>query len=203
MFDKLKAIIGSKERAPIVVTNVEEHNSVYKRGCELIKGRLILDNRFPKLSASDVADVQEAIRCFQAVVVFHTSNWNAYWIMGKSYQVLKDHRGAYQSFKSAYAICKTNANVAREFADSCLELGYGLEAVTLAMAAVETNPDDAGLHANLALAYLIAGENSYAQRAIEYALKMQPDDKISMRLKKAINDVVAGQRPQPQKMSDL
>ena len=172
-------------------------------GCELIRPHMMLDGRIPKVTKQGSRNILKGINYLQAVTAYNPSNWNAFWIVGKGYQTIGDHEKAYQSFKIAYQIHDKNPNVAREYADSCMRLGFGPEAVTVAMSAVETDPKDAGLHANLALAYLIAAENSYAQKAIQYALEMNPNDQISRRLQNLIYDVVNGRKAQPKNLAEL
>ena len=203
MFDRLKSIFSAKDEPAIVVSSVDEHNAVYKRGCELVKGRLFLDAKFPRLSASEAAEMRTAVRCFQAVVTFHPMNWNAHWLLGKAHQVLKNDLAAYASFKRAYEINQDNPNVPRELAEICLKLGHGPEAVTACHSAIELSPNDAGLHGNLALAYFISGELNFAKRAIQYALELDPNDKINERVRNAIDEVVDGRRVQPKNLRDL
>jgi tetratricopeptide (TPR) repeat protein len=187
----------------IRVSNVEEHNAIYKKGVELIRPQMILDNSYPKQSKEGSKNVRKGINFLKAVTAFNPSNWNAYWIMGKGYQALGEHREAYKNFKKAYEIKDSNPNVARELGDSCMRLGYGPEAVTICIAAIEADPKDAGLHANLALGYLISGENSFAQRAILYALEMNPEDQISKNVLRLITEVINGKRAQPKTSSDF
>jgi len=204
MFAGLKSFFCRNETLnPINVSNVEEHNSTYKLGADLIGPQMMLHGRHLKITNKGKRDIQKGIHCLQAVTVFNPANWNAFWIMGKGYQAMGEHRQAYQNFKKAYEIEHINPNVPREFAESCMQLGYGPEAVTIAIGAVEAAPNDAGLHANLALAYLISNENSYAQKSIQYALDLDPEDQISQRLQKFINEVIAGKRVQPKNLSDL
>jgi cytochrome c-type biogenesis protein CcmH/NrfG len=204
VFKKLISFFRQPEVLPtITVSSVEEHNSNYKLGVELITPQMLLAGRLPKNTKQGSKNVRKGINRLQAVTAFNPSNWNAHWIIGKGYQALGEHKHAYQSFKCAYQIQSKNPNVAREYAESCMRLGYGPEAVTVAMDAVEAGPQDAGLHANLALAYLISGENSYAQRSIQYALQMAPEDQISRRVQGVINEVLAGKRRQPKTLSDL
>jgi tetratricopeptide (TPR) repeat protein len=185
------------------VTNDEEHNTVYRRGTQLISPHMILLGRKKKISEKGRREVQEGIACMRAVTAYAPDNWAAFWTMGKGHQVLSDAQAAMKAFASSFEIQKSNPDVAREYASACLDLGLGDKAVEIDQHAISLSPDDAGLHANLALAFLIAGRNPDAKVAIEKALRMAPDDKISLALKKLIDDVIAGKHRQPKNMKEL
>jgi len=193
----------SQPVAAITITNDDEHNEVYKRGSQLISPHMQLLDRNPKVTQAVREEVTEGIRDMDAVTAYNPQNWAAFWIKGKGYQVLGDHKAANSAFKASFQIQRENPDVAREYAASCLELGYGAEAIRAAEHAIQLAPRDAGLHANLAVALLIHGRNTEAKQAIDEALKMAPDDKISRALQRLIDDVLSGKRKQPKTMSDL
>jgi Flp pilus assembly protein TadD len=139
----------------------------------------------------------------QAVTQYNPRNWAAYWIEGKAYQALDDPQAANRSFETAYGLHPSHPDVAREYAHSCLALGHFEEAIDATRHAIALAPDDAGLQANLALAYLLAGQNQDAARTISVSLSMNPTDKISQRLKQVIDDVLSGQRAQPRTLAEI
>ena len=85
----------------------------------------------------------------------------------------------------------------------CLNVGKSEKAIRVARNAVNLEPENAGLVANLALALLIGAELDEAAETVNKALAMAPDDQISHNLKQRIADVKCGSIPQPVKMSDL
>ena len=93
--------------------------------------------------------------------------------------------------------------MAREYATTCLDLGLGTEAIRAIQHAIQLTPEDAGLRANLALAFLIEGNNAGAKNAIDRALEMAPQDRISQAVRGIVDDVIAGKRSQPKTMADL
>ena len=207
----LSLLFGCKKEIPsesqpvaaIAITNDDQHNEVYKRGSQLISPHMQLLDRNPKITKTVREEVTQGIRDMDAVTAYNPQNWAAFWIKGKAHQVLGEHKAANSAFKASFDIQRENPDVAREYAASCLELGYGAEAVRATEHAIQLAPSDAGLHANLALALLIDGRNTEAKQAIDGALKMAPDDKISRELQRAIDDVLSGKRTQPKTMSDL
>jgi Flp pilus assembly protein TadD len=187
----------------VVVTNTEEHNAVYKRGTQLIVPHMQLLDRAPKVNDTVRGEVMLGIADLDAVTAYNPENWAAFWIKGKGYQVLGNHEAANAEFKSSFDLQKSNADVAREYASSCLELGKGDEAIRVNQHAITLTPDDAGLYANLALAFLIAGRNADSKVAIDRSLEMAPNDTISLAVRRVVDDVLSGKRPQPKKMVDL
>ena len=188
---------------PDVVANDEQHNEVYQRGSQLISPYMQLLGRDPKFTTKAKDEVERGIRDLDAVTAYNPENWAAFWIKGNGYQVLGDPRAANQEFKASFDIQKENPDVAREYASSCLELGYGPEAVRAIEHAITLSPADAGLHANLALALLIDGKNIEAKQAIDRSLQLSPDDKVSQAARRVVDEVISGQRRQPKNMADL
>src|SRR4030095_6542389 len=187
----------------VVVTNDDEHNVVYKRGSAMISPHMKLLGRNPKVTKRIRIEVTASIKHLDAVTAYAPQNWAAFWTKGKGYQVLDEHIAANAEFKSSFEIQKENPDVAREYAESCLQLGLGDEAVSATKHAIGLSPADAGLHANLALAYLISGKNKEAEEAIDNSLRMAPDDKISQAVKRIVHEVIFGKRTQPGNMADL
>jgi tetratricopeptide (TPR) repeat protein len=211
MMGFLSALFGCKKESSTeqsqpsvgVVTNDDQHNEIYERGSQLISPHMQLLDRDPRVTKAVREQVTRGIRDLDAVTAFNPANWAAFWIKGKGYQVLGAHEAANKEFKASFDIQKENPDVAREYAASCLELRRGAEAVRVAQHAIEVTPDDAGLYANLALAFLIDGKNTEAKRAVEQALTMEPQDKISQAVRGVVDDIIAGKRTQPKTMADL
>ena len=193
----------STEPNPVVATNDDEHNFIYERGSQLISPHMQLLGRDPKVTKKVKEQVSRGISDLDAVTTFNPENWAAFWIKGKGYQVLGNPEAANTEFKAAFDIQKENPDVAREYASTCLDLGKAAEAIRATNHAIKLTPDDAGLYANLALAYLIDGKNTPAKEAVDRSLKMSPDDQISRAVLKIVDEVISGKRPQPKNMADL
>jgi Flp pilus assembly protein TadD len=205
MIGKLMALLacGKATAAEIKVTNDDQHNEVYQRGSGLISPHMKLVGQEPKVSEKVRDQVSKGIADLNAVTTYNPNNWAAFWIKGKGYQVLGDQKAAKAEFEKSFTIQKENPDVAREYAASCLELGDGEEAVNATRHAIKLKPDDAGLRANLALALLISGKNEEAKTEITESLRMNPTDRISLAVKKVIDEVASGRRKQPKAMADL
>jgi Flp pilus assembly protein TadD len=204
------SLVGGSRKQPgreslPVISNDEEHNCCYKQAGDLVTPyfRLSDGRKKPCNTAKAQADLRRGIALYGAVVAYAPSNWNAFWLMGKAYQALREPTSACEAFGRAYAIQKQNADVAREFMFECLEVGRISEAVAAAEHAVSLNPRDPGLLANLALALTIAGQTSEALSKVKESISIDPSDKITVNLNRVIYDIIEGRRPQPKKLSDL
>jgi tetratricopeptide (TPR) repeat protein len=200
---KKESSVDPTHPVAVIVTTEAQHNEIYERGTQLISPHMELLDRNPRVTKAVREQVTRGIHDLDAVTAFCPGNWAAFWIKGKGYQLLGAHEAANKEFKASFEIHKNNPDVAREYASSCLELGRSAEAVRVAQHAIEMTPDDAGLYANLALAYLIDGKNIEAKKAVEQALTMAPQDKISQAVRGVVYDIIAGKRRQPKTMEDL
>ena len=82
---------------------------------------------------------------------------------------------------------------------SCLELGKTDEGVSVASTAVELEPNNAGLWANMSLALLLNAQLSKAKQAAEKALEIDSSDQITKNLLMAISQVQMESGRSPEK----
>lgn len=211
-FSKIASVIkgSSSQVATVTVrimpaTNDAEHNHYFLTGSEIIKPYMQLSGASAKPAKSEAAkaDILRGIGLLYAVVEYNKDNWAAWWTIGKGYQALQDADKACDAFAKSYAIHRENADVAREYMVECLNLGRKEEAISAAEYAVGLSPNNAGLIANLALAYMIAGRLADAQSVINKSLGIAPNDKISLKLKRVIQEIVDGKRSQPRTLRDV
>jgi Tfp pilus assembly protein PilF len=73
----------------------------------------------------------------------------------------------------------------------------GAAGVTALQRAIKLSPSVPGLHANLALAYLVANRNKQALASADRAVAMDPADEVSSAVRTLLMQVIAGKRPQP------
>lgn len=188
---------------PPKITSDAQHDAAYKRAVALISPHMRLFEQTPEITQSASEELTDGVAYMRAVTEYNPRNWAAFWIEGKAYQALGQNAAANAAFQAAYNLQRGNADVAREYAESCLALGRANEAIDATRQAIGLAPDDAGLRANLALAFLIAGRNQDALQTITSSLQMNPTDGISRRLKAVIEDVIAGRRVQPRTLADV
>ncbi len=130
-----------------------------------------------------------AAELLERIVILRPENWNALWLLGMVHRSLEQHESAYAAFKGAYAMQPGHRDVCREFAQECIILGKGPEAVAAASAACTLDPSDIGLVSNLALAYLINQQVEVALATVQQARRQDPADPITARLSRLIEAV--------------
>jgi tetratricopeptide (TPR) repeat protein len=193
------------ENPPPKMLTADDHDRIYKEGCDLIQPYMQLHGVESRPANNDKArdELKRGISLLEIVVKVNPENWSAYWIIGKGHQALGASEDACDAFGKAFAIQNENADVAREYMLECLMLGRASEGIRAAEHAVQLDPDNAGLIANLALAYLIGGRLDDAEEAVDKSLSLAPDDQITKDLRKGIVEVKAGKRPQPKSIRDI
>jgi tetratricopeptide (TPR) repeat protein len=205
MFGFICALVGcSRQEAPKTYSPAD-HNRLFKEGSDLIAPYMRLHGqpRNPIITGRARKDVTHGIELLQAVVSINSQNWSAYWVIGKGYQSLGESEKACDAFAQSFALQKQNADVAREYMFECLDLGRVQEGVAAAEHAVNLKPKEPGLHANLALAYIVAGKNAEALKKAEEALALDPSDKVTQSVVRVIREVASGKRHQPKTLKDL
>ena len=182
-----------------------DHNRIYQEACDLIQPYMRLEGAKPRSAESGKArdELNRGIFLLQRVVEINPRNWSAYWVLGKAYQSLNDSSSACDAFGKSFEIQKENPDVAREYMFECLNLGRAEDGIAAARRAVELKPNDSGLLANLALAYLIGGRLDDALSNVDQSLMLEPDDTVTQALKKLALEVQQGKRAQPTSMRDL
>lgn len=179
------------------------YEEAYKHALALIEPHMRLAGRKASVSDRRVADLRQGIDYLDAAIRLVPSSWAAWWLRGKAEQAAGDHEAAHESLSRAYAINSENVDVARELVAECLETGRAAEGIHIAEALCQREPRNAGLLANLAVAYLIGCRLEEAGRAADSALQLDRSDPITVSLRRRIQDVRSGRWPQPTRLSDL
>lgn len=182
-----------------------EHDRLYSEALNACKNEIPLAEQ-PNLAAPGwlkAFRLRRAIQLFKRAVQINPQNWNAMWFIGKLQQRLRNWAEALDYFGRATSINTTQPDLAREASLCAMELGRKVEGVKFAQDALNLAPYDAGLIANLALAYLLSGNLSDAQAAIDQALSKDPTDSISMTLATMIQHFEARGRTPPDTSTKL
>jgi len=149
-------------------------------------------------------DLPAAIQSLDVAIGIEPESAPAWWARGKAQQLLGDHEHAYESFHRSYKIDEgKNPDSGVQLLLECLETGRGGEAVHMAEAISKAQPDNAGMLANLALAYLINGQIAEAARAVSKAQAMDPDDPAITSAKNRVDNVQSGRIPKPNRIGDI
>lgn len=200
---ELKVFID--ESAAQYDTLTDKHNDLFETGSDLIRPYMqLVGSEQPETDNQQARDeIERGISLLRQSIAIHPENWSAYWIIGKAYQALDNLQEAYQAFLQAFELCKTNPDVAREYMFEALKLGKAAKGIKAAQHALSLKPDNAGLLANLALAYFIGGQLDDALEAIEQSLAIAPDDQITQNLKLYVEAVDEGRLPQPKTLLEM
>lgn len=118
---------------------VSEHNRLFEEASTIIQGQIPVhgQSELPPLSWLGTRKLRQAISLYERVLEINPSNGSALWLLGKIHQRFRDILEAL-SWVRAFT-SKLSVSPARCTSGALI------------------NPGDAGLRANLALAYLLAG----------------------------------------------
>jgi tetratricopeptide (TPR) repeat protein len=177
---------------------IEEHNRVYERAIQIVKENIIVagNSNASIVDPSTKSKLENAIRLFARVLELNPRNWNAMWLVGKTYQRLGNHSAGFLSFVGASEVKPLQPDILREASISAMYMGRSEEAVSYARRALESQPSNEGLRSNLALAFLLANRLSEAKGAIDKK-RINGADAISRNVSCIIDHFIATGRKPP------
>jgi len=172
-------------------------SAAFRRGTNLLQPFLVLTDKGSSNPRSPEARAQidEGIRLLAEVTNAQPENWAAFWFIGKGQQAVGNHAAAEAAFQRAHTINPRHPDVAREFMIESVCTGKLEQAVAVAKRTAELHPSDAGLLANLGLAYLANSQVKEARRAVEGALALEPKDSVTQALFAEIKAIEGGRAP--------
>jgi tetratricopeptide (TPR) repeat protein len=174
----------------------------FEKASHVISANFVNPGQMPLVgNAADA--VAGAVSDLEGLLSLDVSKWNVHWFCGKGLMSLGKHSEAFDAFSRAYQLEQGVEAVSRELAGVCLELGKFDEAVVIAERAATIAPDNAETIGNLALAQLLAGKLLEATASSAKALELDPKDRINLRVRRILDEIVAGTRPQPKTLRDL
>ena len=176
-----------------------EHNRAYEEACAIVKSEILIHEapQKPKPGWFLSRKLNRALSLFARVLELNPENWPAMWNIGKVHQRFGDNATALSWFERAYQINPSQPDIAREASVCAMEIGRHDAAIVFAHRSVQIQPNNAGRHANLALAYLLANRISDAQASIDHALAGDPSDKISESIKAILKHFASNGRTPP------
>jgi Flp pilus assembly protein TadD len=176
-----------------------EHNRVFEEASALIKNEIPLHERpnMPKPGWLLRRKLKRAVSLFERVLQLKPDNWSAMWLVGKVHERLGDNDTALSWFERSYQVNPSQPDVAREASTCAMRVGRHDAAIVFAHRATQIEPANAGLHANLALAYLLAGRVAEAQTSIDRSIAVDQTDKISQTIKTIVQHFVTNGRTPP------
>ncbi len=186
------------------VSNGQEHNALFEKAARIVRDTNVFQyTPGASLGWYDRRRVESAIGFLDKVIEINPYNWSAFWLKGKSLQALERYPESLESFAKAWLLNPSNTDTAREAGISATEAGDFNSAIYYAAEALKLKPTEAGLRANLALAYLFAGNLVAASKEIDVAFNSNPRDPISTALFVLVHEVVAGRMRRPSSTRDI
>jgi len=176
-----------------------EHNRLYKEACTITQGQIPLHDQ-PALPSPNwllARKLRHAIALYERVIDINPTNWSAMWLVGKVHQRFGELPEALTWFERAHRTNPSQPDVVREASICAMDMGSTEKAIDYSLCAVRLEPSDGGLLANLALAYLLAGRITEAQKSINEALAAGPTDTISQAIGAMIGHFAANGRVPP------
>lgn len=175
---------------------------IFRKASETIRNNWV-ESGEPALQGDARRVVAEAIELLQQAVSKNPKWWNAHWILGKGFVALGDYGAAEHAFSKAYEIEPANEAVPRELTGVLLQLGKFDEAVKTGESAAALQPDNAETLSNLALTYLLAGQDAAAAKTIAAAVSIDGLDDVNRHVERIITDVQTGRRARPKTFQEL
>lgn len=181
---------------------IEEHNRLWKEATSIAERLISLGTERRKLGWVGRRRARRALAMVDRCAQLAGDTWNIRWQRGKLWQVLGGHDAAIEQFLSAAADAPDRyaADMWREACLEALDLGRGDVAVRCAECAIQCRSGEAGLYANLALAHVLARDDTEAARSAERACAMDPADEVSQNVRRLVLDVASGRRARPSKL---
>jgi hypothetical protein len=201
--DNLEVFLNRKTGKEVYVGRTSTPvDALFMTASEVIKKHFVSAGQ-PTLSGSAATEVSEAAGMLEKVLSEFPDWWNAQWFYGKSQIALGNYESAYEAFVHAYGQENRVEAILRELAGVCLELKRFKEAVTVAEAALALDPANAELLGNLAVAFILAGRREHARKAIDAAVKLDPQDRINQTISRVLTEIEDGRREEPKSLHDL
>jgi len=176
-----------------------KHNRLFEEALSIVKDEIPLHGQSDKPVPGWILAVKlrRAIAIFERALRINPENWPAMWYIGKVHQRLRNPADALAWFEQAHQINPSQPDIVREASLCAMEIGYHDMAIVFAHRATQLEPTNPGLHANLALAYLLAGRVSDAETAVDRALTADPSDTISQTIRTMVQHFATSRRVPP------
>ncbi len=173
---------------------IERHNQLYGKACELIHGRLLLDGQMEQARPGwlDRHRLRKAAGLFREALDLNPSGWQSMLFIGKVHQRLGENENALEWMVHANQIVPDNVSVAKELGLTAGRLGKHDLAIQIMEVVANSDKSDASLYTNLGVTYLLSGRAPDARIAFKRALDLEPDNGTTPKLLQLASDVAAG-----------
>ena len=183
---------------------IDKHNAFTKAGMAIVKAHTFIEGRGTQREPGffERRQIKEGIRLFTEALEINSEGWSSMWALGKLHQRLGDNAESLKWFSEAARIKPDQPDVLREAGIAALNAGAKEAALRFCFAAVQLAPDDLGLQSNLALAYLITGDDDHAEECARVVVSRAPADATSRAVLGLVQDVRQGKRRRPERLNN-
>jgi Flp pilus assembly protein TadD len=159
------------ETITITAELAEKHNRLFQEAMAIVQNQIPLHGKtdMPVPGVVLSRQLRKAISLFRRALEINPNNWSAMWFIGKVHQRFREDKDALEWFKQSYDVNPSQTDIAREASLCAMQIGNHDMAIVFAHRAIQVDPTNPGLGANLALAYLLAGRIRDAQASISQA----------------------------------
>ena len=181
----------------------EEHNALFRKGCDLIQPSIFLDDR-PLRPPGWFARrrLRKGIAHLHQALTINPDSWQSRFFIGKALQCLGDHDEALTEFTDAIRLAPENDSLALEAANEALEVGRFDLAAKLLRPALERKPNDPVLLHNSGVALVLAQRPQEAVELLTRAVSLGSNP-YSSELLQIVELVVRGHLKCPRTMDEL
>ena len=198
----IEVYLDKRSGAEVYLGRTRTPEALFQTACESIRPHFKIPGE-PPATGEDADVVNSAVADLEKLIADYPDFAQAMFFCGKGYIALGQYGAAYRHFAKGYKLEPNVEGYARELGGVCLELGKFDEAVVIGEKAAALKPDDRETLGNLSIIYLMAERIEAAQKAINSALKIDPDDQVNQNLHALIESVANGECPQPKSMKDI
>jgi tetratricopeptide (TPR) repeat protein len=181
-----------------------QRDEMFRKAMSIAEAARVL-KLLPPASVGRLArrDIGKAVSTLDQALQLDAGHWQSHWLRAKCLQALGQFEESLEGFSKAWLLNPSHDDTAREAGISAGEAGKPDVAVYYAHEALKLKPDDAGLRANLAMAYLYAGNLESATREASAAVQAQPADAVSRAVLVLVREVSAGRMPRPTRSGEI
>ena len=181
----------------------ETPDELFKKSADVILNNIRHPGQTPPSEDIQV-EIREAIGMLQQLTNSDRDTWRTWFLLGKAWHAVDRNLRSISSFEKAIELAEEPESVIyKELAGVLLEDGNTERACQMGEKAVALRPDDVELLGNLAIAYLLDGRVSEAEKTLRHALSLKGDDSTNQFIRSKIQAVQEGQVPLPKTLAEL
>jgi len=179
----------------------DRYNYLFSSANEIVEPFLYIQDTTRTPVDKDRLDL--AIKMYDEAIAINPDSWASMWFKGKAFQAMGNFGSAYFSFKQAYRINPDNPDVVNEYILECINTEKHQEALEANLIGAQNFQDHVGIQANLALVFILLGQQDKAIQQGNIALKLNRKDEVTKNLIEIAKKIKSGKQIQPSSIFEL